>query len=79
VRAFAHPTDYDHVTLSDERGRSFNAEIGKRFPQFCHECLERQGANPGRMQRMVEEDVMRGELVDDDRIVVFTPEIRGVM
>jgi hypothetical protein len=76
VRAFAHPTDHDCVTLSDEIGRSFDAEIGERFPKLRHECLERHRANPQRMPRMVEEDVTRRELVDDGEIIVFTLEVR---
>ena len=41
VGACAHPTEHDHVTIGDETGCSFKAEIGTSLPKIRHECLER--------------------------------------
>src|SRR3954452_13735870 len=75
VGAAALPLPDDVVALGDEVGGRAEAEIGERLAERQRELAHLVAAAEGLVQRVLEADVGRGELVDDIRVEVAAPEI----
>src|SRR6195952_1322674 len=67
----------DHVVaLGDEVGSTREAEVRKGFTKTDHERFDVVVAAAWRMQRVLQEHVGGGQLVDDSEIASRAPEIR---
>src|SRR3954471_12452709 len=75
VCAAALPLPDDVVALGDEVGGRAEAEIGERLAERQRELAHLVAAAEGLVQRVLEADVGRGELVDDARVEVAAPEV----
>src|SRR5580692_10417796 len=76
VRAAAFPSADHVVALGNEISRAPEIEVRKRFPEVSHESLDIRVTLPWRMQRILQEHVGSGELVNDSEIACLPPEIR---
>jgi hypothetical protein len=76
VRPAALPLPDDVVALDDEVGSRAEAEIGEGLAKRQRELAHLFTAAEGPVQRVVEADVGRRELVDDVRVEVAAPEVR---
>src|SRR5207245_4637250 len=67
----------DHVVaLGDEVRSAPKVEVRECFTEPSHESLDICVAATRRMQRILQEHVVSGELVDDVEIAGFAPELR---
>src|SRR5687768_14587712 len=73
VRAAADPPTDDIVAFGDKLRRTRETQVGERFTERRHERLHIRTAAARRVQRILQEDVGRGELVDDLRVPGITP------
>src|SRR5216683_5372892 len=76
VSTAAFPTADHIVALGNEIRRAPEIEVRKRFAEISHERLDVRMALARRMQRILQEHVGSGELVNDAEIASLTPEIR---
>jgi hypothetical protein len=76
VRPAALPLPDDVVTLGDQVGGRAEAEIGERLAEAQRELADLVAAAQRLVQRVLEADVGRGELVDDALVEVAAPEVR---
>ena len=76
VHPAAVPLPDDVVALGDQlRGRD-EAEIRERIAEAHGELAHRAAAAQRLMQRVLEADIGRGELIDDRRVEVAAREVR---
>ena len=75
VRAAAFPLADDVVALGDQVRRAPEIEIGERGPEVGHEGLDVFAAAARLMQRVFQQHVRRGDLIDDRQIDVLAPEV----
>src|SRR5215468_1983594 len=74
VGAAAFPPPDHIVALSDQVGRAPEVKVRKRSTESGHEGFDVVTTAAGRMQRILQEHVGRGEFVDDGEIAGFPPE-----
>ena len=72
--AATFPLTDDVVALGDQIGRAPEIEIGERGAEVGHERLDVVAAAAGLVQRIFQQHVGRGDLVDDREIDVLAPE-----
>src|SRR5258705_38172 len=75
MRAAAFPTADDVVALGNEVGSAPEIEIGERLAKAGHERLDIFAAAPWRVQRVLQEHVRSGELIDNAEVARLAPEI----
>jgi hypothetical protein len=73
--AAALPLTDDVVALRDQVGRAPEIEIGKRGAEIGHERPDVVTATPRGMQRIFEQHVRCGNLVDHGEIDLLAPEV----
>src|ERR1700756_320799 len=75
VGATALPLTDDIVALGDQVRGAPEVEIGERGAEIGHERLDVGAAAPGLMQRIFEQHVGGGDLIDDTEIDGLAPEL----
>src|SRR6202008_2164114 len=73
--AAALPASDNIVAFGDEIRGAPEIEIGERLAEIGHERLDVGMAPTRRMQRILQEHVGSGELVNDAEIAGLTPEV----
>jgi hypothetical protein len=68
------PTTNDIVAFSDEICRSAEAEVWERGSEIRHERLDVRMSATGLVQRILQEHVRCGELVNDAEVACGSPE-----
>src|SRR5258706_14546559 len=63
------------VPLGDEISGAPEVEIGERFAEIGHECLDGLAATARVVQRVLKKHVRSGKLVDDVEVAGLAPEI----
>jgi hypothetical protein len=76
LRTTAFPPANYIIALGNELGRAPEIEVRKRLSEFGHKRLEVGRALTRRMQRILQEHVGSGELVNDAAVAGLTPEVR---
>src|SRR5262249_50739158 len=71
----ALPLPDDIVALGDEVGRAPEFHVGERNAEIHHERLDILAAFPRLMQRVFQQHVRRGDLVDHIQVEDFAPEV----
>jgi hypothetical protein len=66
----------DIIAVGNEIGSAPKVEIRKRFAEIGHERFDVVMAPAWRMQRVLQEHVGSGELVNDAQVAGFPPEVR---
>src|SRR5215510_10011039 len=75
VRATPFPAADDMVTLGDEVCRAPKAEVREGPAEFGHELLHVLATATRRMQRILQENVRRAELIDDAGVPGVAPKL----
>jgi hypothetical protein len=73
--ASTFPLTDDVVALGDQIRRAPEIEIGECYAEIGHERLDVVPAAAGFLQRLLEQHVRRGDLVDDRKIDILAPEL----
>jgi hypothetical protein len=76
VRATTFPAADHIIALGDEIRGAPEIEVRKRFAEIGHESLNVRMTLARSMQRILQEHVGSGELVNDAETTGFTPEVR---
>jgi hypothetical protein len=75
VRTAAFPLADDIVAFCDQIRHTPEVEIGECCAKIGHECLDVVRAAARLVQRILQEHVRRGELIDDAEIAGLSPEL----
>src|SRR5215813_11163531 len=70
------PAADDIIALGDEVRRTPELEIRECLPKLRHELLHVLTTAPRRMQRILQENVRRAELVDNTGVPRIAPKLR---
>jgi len=73
--AAALPLADDLIALGDQVGRAPEVQVGEGGPEIAHEGLDVVAAAAGLVQRVLQQHVRCGDLVDDREIGVPAPEL----